>query len=244
MGKTLAREKRLKDLGYNVVTMTSCQWLKTEESKIKYIIEENGMQEEQIIEQIKNDQIFGFLRCDVRVPEDKIEEFSEFPPVFKNTEITISDIGEHMQQYCLSVERKTGVKRSLIGSMFGKNILLLTPLVKEYIDMGLIVENIEEVVEYNGKSVFGWFMNEISDERRMADLNPDFEIRGLIAKLMGNSGYGRTVMNPYLHTNIRFVSEENIPGHVASPFFKNITELNDDVYEVEKKKKDGLYVTC
>ena len=195
------------------------------------------MNEEEIKEQIQKEQVFGFVRCDVRVPDDKIEEFSEFPPVFKNTEITIADIGDHMQEYCRSTERKTGVKRSLIGSMHAQNILLLTPLVKEYLDMGLIVENIEELIEFNGKSVFGWFMDEIIDERRMADLDPDFHIRGLIAKLMGNSGYGRTLMDPYKHTNTTFVSEENVPKHVANPFFKNMTELNDRIYEVEKKKK-------
>ena len=90
----------------------------------------------------------------VRVPDELKEKYSDFPPIFKNTEITLADIGEHMQSYCRRVERKTGVKRSLIGSMHAQDILLLTPLVKEYMDMGLIIENIKEVIEFNAKSVF------------------------------------------------------------------------------------------
>ena len=42
----------------------------------------------------------GFVKVDIRVPDDLIPTFSEFPPIFKNTEITMNDIGEHMQEYC------------------------------------------------------------------------------------------------------------------------------------------------
>ena len=44
----------------------------------------------------------------------------------KNTEIKMIDIGEHMQEYARSIQRKSGVEKSLISSMKGKGIVLLT----------------------------------------------------------------------------------------------------------------------
>ena len=98
-----------------------------------------------ILNDVKNDKIFGFVECDIHVPHNDIEKFSEFPPIFKNCEITIADIGDHMQKYCRSTTRKNGVKRSLISSMHGKRILLITPLLKKYLQMGLVVTNIEGI---------------------------------------------------------------------------------------------------
>ena len=66
---------------------------------------------EQLISDIQNDKIFGFVKCDIHVPDHLIAEFSEYPPIFKNCEIEMKDIGETMQAYCKSIGRKTGVKR-------------------------------------------------------------------------------------------------------------------------------------
>ena len=62
---------------------------------------------------------FGFVKCDIHVPEELISKFSEFPPIFKNKEIPLSAIGEHMQEYCHSISRTNGLARSLIwGSLY------------------------------------------------------------------------------------------------------------------------------
>ena len=115
-----------------------------------------------MIDDIMTDKLFGFVKIDYHVHLDDYEKFSEFPPIFKNCEITLADIGEHMQSYCGSITRKVGVKRSLVGSMHAKGKLIITPLLKKYIQMGLIVTRIELVITYNGKSV--------SNDRRRADL--------------------------------------------------------------------------
>ena len=85
---------------------------------------------ENILDKVRNDRIFGFVECDIHVQSKDIERFSEFPPIFKNCKIWMQDIGENMQAYCHSITRKNGVKRALISSMYGNDVLLLTPLLK------------------------------------------------------------------------------------------------------------------
>ena len=74
-------------------------------------------------------------------------------------------------------------------------------------------------------------------DRRMADLDPNWKIRGETSKTKGNCAYGGTIMNKAKHGRVTFTSEQNLPNHVNNPRFKALEELNDGIYEVEKGKK-------
>ena len=106
--------------------------------------------------------------------------------------------------------------------------------------MGLVVTDIDCVIEYNGKSVFKWFMDKVCDDRRRADIDPDFKVIGETSKLKGNSGYGASIMDRSKHTMVSFTEEKNISKHISNPFFKTMEELSSGVYEVEKLKKKVL----
>ena len=124
--KTLERENSLQELGYNVVSITSCVWTKMVESKDWYslprLLDDSSpiIQLENVIDYIMTDKLFGFAKIDDHVHPADYEKISEFPPIFKNCEITLVVIGEHILAYCRSITRKVGVKRSLIGSMYAE----------------------------------------------------------------------------------------------------------------------------
>ena len=92
--------------------------------------ENERITKEDILDDVRNERVFGFIKVDIRVPDHLIPAFSEFPPIFKNTEIKLDDIGDHMKSFCEQNGRKTGIKRSLISSMHGKEVIVLTPLLK------------------------------------------------------------------------------------------------------------------
>ena len=109
--KTLERDQAIRDAGYQLETITSCEWLKMPESRNYYPPPEvehetsdiqndqssdEDITKESILDDVRNEKVFGFVKVDIRVPDDLISTFSEFPPIFKNTEITMNDIGEHM----------------------------------------------------------------------------------------------------------------------------------------------------
>ena len=52
-----------------------------------------------LINAVKSDEIIGFVKLSLCVPEGMIERFSEFPPVFKKTVIGLEDIGETMEKF-------------------------------------------------------------------------------------------------------------------------------------------------
>ena len=79
--KTKRRDQAIRDAGFNLVTITSCEWLKMPESKQWYHLrkEEEEIEEElseeeklrrkreQLLGDICSGKIFGFVKCDICV---------------------------------------------------------------------------------------------------------------------------------------------------------------------------------
>ena len=84
----------------------------------------------QLKKDILNNNLFGFVQVDIETPENLKEKFSEMCPIFKNAEIKFEDIGEYMQNYHNENNIPFNKGNKLIGSYFGKEILLYTPLLK------------------------------------------------------------------------------------------------------------------
>ena len=98
---------------------------------------------------IQDGSVFGLMECDLRVPPHLTHKFEDMPPIFKNVQITRDDIGENMKQYAEREGLMKQSRKSLIGSMFGKHVLLAsTPLLQWYLSQGLEVQHIYEVIKY------------------------------------------------------------------------------------------------
>ena len=54
---------------------------------------------EQLLEEIKEGRLFGYVQCDIEVPENLRINFANFPSIFKNTLVSKSDIGDLMKNY-------------------------------------------------------------------------------------------------------------------------------------------------
>ena len=76
-----------------------------------------------------------------------------------------------MYEYEQSIHLTKGIARSLISSMFGDGMIILTTLFKKYIQMGLMSTGIELALEYNPKPVFNLFTSKVADNRGRAYLD-------------------------------------------------------------------------
>ena len=70
--------------------------------------------------------------------------------------------------------------------------------------MGLVCTNIEWVLECYPKKVFEWFEDKVVDDRRMADLDPAWAIRGETSKTAGNCAYGKCCIDKTKHNKVCF----------------------------------------
>ena len=190
-----------------------------------------------IIEAIQKDKMFGLVKCDVEVPSDLRKHFSEMPPVFKNTKISKEDIGGFMREYADKHKLLSQPRRSLIGSMFGKQLVFTTSILQWYLKQGLKVSNVTLTVEYQPSACFREFGERVSEARRAGDQDVHKRIIAEIFKLLGNSAYGKTLTNIANHCDVTFLNDREASKKINSPLFKKLTPLRPDWNEVESKKK-------
>ena len=90
--------------GFKVIEMWDCEWwrlYKTTNTVKQHIRGDfpyrRSLAAEQLLEQIKKRKLFGYVQCDTEVPENLRSKFINFPPLFKNTLASKSDIGDLMK---------------------------------------------------------------------------------------------------------------------------------------------------
>ncbi|KAI8821056.1 uncharacterized protein EV422DRAFT_496303 [Fimicolochytrium jonesii] len=177
---------------------------------------------ETVISGIQSDILFGFVKCDIDCPEHLKNYFSEFSPIFHNDDI----IGK---------DGKTS--RKLIGTTSGKNLWLSTPLLKWYLNHGLLISNIRTTIFYEQRGrCFEWFVNYFANERRKGDLKKEYALKANNAKLILNSSYGKTITNFEKHLDVKIVSEKQLARQVRKTTYKQLTVL-DQMFEMDFTKK-------
>ena len=199
---------------------------------------------ESIIGDIKSDKLFGFLECDIETPTHLKDYFSEMTPIFKNTEIDPCDrsvIGDYMYDYNLSLgkNQRTAKSKKLIGSYFGKQILIYTPLLKWYLEHGMVITNIYSFIKASCHKPFNTFTEEIAQARRDGDTDDADEGKKVVAnamKLVGNSAFGRSGMDKSKHKEVKYADEDNIQSFVKKLNFHDMDFL-DGAYEVSMRKR-------
>ena len=177
--------------------------------------------------------MFGILKVDIRTPDHLKSELAEFPPIFKNAKVSRDDIGPYMKEYCEKSGSLSSPTQMLISSYHAEEYVIVSPLLKYYLDLGLVVTKIHYVVEYPyHRPCFEEFANRVTAARREGDKNKDSDILANTFKLVGNSAYGRACMDRTKHTNIHFMDELFASMMINKNHFKKCNRLDDKLFEI------------
>ena len=199
----------------------------------------SSAEQDEIIQNVLNDKLFGFFEVDIEVPEQKRKRFSEFCPLFVISEVPEDQIPQYMKDYKINTGRKM-IKnnKKLLGVMKAEKILLYSPLLKWYLNHGLQVTKIHRYISYTSGRPFKWFPEEVSSARRDADNDKNKKQLGDTAKLKGNSFYGKMIENLEKHISTKFTTDEKLIDKIfRSPFFEDLEEINAGVFEVRQRKR-------
>ena len=92
------------------------------------------------------------------------------------------------------------------------------------------------MIEFKPAMPFSWFLGEAANARREVDKDPLKKQLGDVAKLKGNSFYGKTIEDLGRHKSTKFTREEKSADKVLrSPFFNNLEEIGgaDEIEELK-----------
>ena len=86
------RKEYIQKKGYKIVEKWECEWwsLYKTDAPVKSYLRANfpyktPLSEEQLLQGVFDGRLFGYVQCDIEVPEPLRDYFSNFPPIFKNT---------------------------------------------------------------------------------------------------------------------------------------------------------------
>ena len=244
-GKTMATllEDTKKNTAYllrhvHVVEMWECAWKLEAKQPPR---QKWKMTQQQIIAAVVDGTLFGMVECDVRVPEHLQDHFAEMQPVFKNVTVTRDDIGPFMRQYAEENDIMSAPRRMLVGSFHGIKLLLATPLLRWYLAHGLVVDRVYQVVSYQPNPCFQRFGESVSAARRAGDSDPEKAIIADTMKLLGNSGYGKTVTNVDRHREVKYCTEVGTSALINNKRFRQLDVVSADAYEIEMNKSVVKY---
>ena len=144
-------------------------------------------------------------------------------PIFKNKEVSLKDVGQHMQDYAKEHNIKDILRRLLNGSYFGKKTGLSTPLLRWYLNHGLVITHIYIVVEYIPDAAFNSFMTQVAQARLEGDCDKDKALIAETMKLIGNSSYGELITNKEKHHDIVYADELEIGIEIMDNHFYSLT---------------------
>ena len=102
-----------------------------------------------LLPKIKEGSLFGYVQCDLVVPDELKSKFSNFPPIFKNTEVGRKDIGDYMKNYAIENEMLKHPQRMLISSFKLENGIVISPPFNFYMELGLQCTKIYRFVQYS-----------------------------------------------------------------------------------------------
>ena len=204
--------------------MWECGWsiLYKTATNVKLHIRENipyrwSLTEHQLLEGIKKKNLFGYVQCDIEVPENLRANFANFPPIFKNNLVSKNDIGHLMKMYAEEDRIMSQLGRMWISSFTLQNGTLITPLLLFYLQLGLVVTKIHRFVEYTPKKCFNIFLQAAVDAK---DETPNSNIVAETMKLLANCSYGYQIMDRSRHTVTKYLSDKKTHAAISSKLFK------------------------
>ena len=241
------RRHYIQEKGFNVIEMWECEWwrLYNITNTVKQHIREHfsyrrSLAAEQLLEELKKGKFFGYVQCDIEVPENLGANFANFPPIFKNTLVSKSDIVDLMKNHANEERLLSQPRKISISSFTLQNGTLITPLLFFKLPFGLVCTKLHRFVEYSPKKCFNSFVQSAVDARRQGDENPNLSVVAETMKLLANSSYGYQIMDRSRHTVTKYLSDKKPHAAINSKLFKKLDHVNNSLYEVELAKEHRL----
>ena len=200
------------------------------------------MTQQQILAAVVDGTLFGMVACDVRVPEELQDYFSEMQPVIKKASVTRDDIGPFMRQYAEEHDILSKPRVMLVGSFRGVKILLATPLLRWYLAHRLTVDRVYQVIEYEPNPCFRRFGESVSAARRveMKTLTkPSLPTRWNYSAIRAMGRRSPTLIVD--NVDVKYCTEIGTSALINNKRFRQLDVVTEDAYEIEMNRSVVKY---
>ena len=159
--------------------------------------------------------------------------FANFPPIFQDTLVRQSNIGNLMNKYAEEERFLSQPRKRLITSFTLQNGTLVTHLLFFFLQLGLDSTKIQRFVEHTPKKNFTRFLQSAVEARTQGDENPNSTVVAVTMKFLANSSYGYQIVDRSRHTVTKYLTDKETHAANDSNLFERLYHVNNSFYEVE-----------
>ena len=178
------------------------------------------------------------MEVDTNVPPHLREYFSDFPPLFATVDVPYQVIGDYMKQKIKELGKSKKDRIQLVSGLAAEKILLGTPAIQWYLDHGLEITKVHQVIEFRGRPILNRLVTKLTKTRRQATADGDTATANR-KKLEGNSLFGKTLTDKDKHSRVSYVKgNDKVMFYHNKPRFKTsrVIDGEGEFYEVELHK--------
>ena len=147
--------------------------------------------------------------------------------------------------FCLVRQRDylSRPSRVLVGALKSEQVLLFSELAQWYLQRGLVITRIYQLLQYKQSKPFQSFEESVSATRRERDADPAKIVIAIVivitAKLVSNSCFGKTIIDKDRHRRVLYVNGHTTASEFVASFnFVSLQELDSNgLYEICMHKK-------
>ena len=127
---------------------------------------ERALRQGQLLNRKKSGASFGYVQCDIKLPEHVSEQFAIFSPILNNTNVCRQNTRHLLQEYAEKERLMNQSRRNLISSVEQTNGTIITPLPLFYWELGLVGAKVLRFVERTSVKCFNNFVQSDVNARR------------------------------------------------------------------------------
>ena len=231
------------------------------QDKPTYKVDNRKRTEKEILNEIAQGTIFGFIQADFTISDELKALTEQFPLFMKKGNVSINDVGAGMKKYLQAAGKMEHEQMELFPSHFAREHLVSTDLCAFYLKMGVSVERIKCVIEYQCTEKLGDLVQRACDLRFSSSSKHEKTLAAL-AKACVVSSYGmlcthfpqggvhkneaepclgRMILNPASQTKTKYVNDESLLKLVYRGDFSRIDYVGmvdgQQYYEIKSKKR-------
>ena len=205
--KQLEKEQIMRSKGILIIKH-ECEWMRerktlsssTIKTEMPRILNRND-DETSLLSAIGNGSIYGFLVADVKTDDSVIENTSKdflFPFIIKRMTLDASYLSPFMASQMDENKRKTYQSSTVVQGYNATQLFMLSTQAKFYLDAGMKITNVTKFIQFIQAPCLLPFVNKVIGLRTQARRSKD-KPKEQTAKMIGNSGYGKTAEDVTRH---------------------------------------------
>ena len=179
-----------RNVGIGMVETLQNWWVEEETLERIFRMQVSVSREYQLLDKIKSSALFGYLQCDMKIPEHLKVQVANFSPIFKNTNACKKTIGSLMQKFAEKQALMSQPRQMVISSFELTNGTTINPLLLFYMELRLVSRKVYRLFEFTPVK----FINILVQE----DENPKSSVVAETIKLLAKTA--RMVINFFYHS--------------------------------------------